>query len=250
MGFRSHFTRSPPAIHQVELSRDDLDSEISGTDFATYTVQIPPTPDNQPLQTSTPGPSQGVNDQYASGSLFTGGHDRATRAHSKDKVVESSSGTKGSSVCQMLGCDARAMRDENGREIVPCGCDFKICRECYQDAMRTTDGICPGCREPYEVDDDDDDGEDMMEPRKALPSSISMSKVERRLSLAKSSGNLTHKEFDHNQWLFETKGSYGYGNVMWPTEDGKEVRETLKDKQWRPLTRDLRVSAAILSPYR
>ncbi|KAK4751687.1 hypothetical protein SAY87_020485 [Trapa incisa] len=255
MAFRSRSIRSSSAIHQVELSRDDLDSEISGTDFATYTVQIPPTPDNQPLEISASGPPRTVNDQYTSGSLFTGGHDRATRAHSKDKMVESSSGTKGSSVCQMLGCDARAMTDENGHEIVPCGCDFKICKDCYRDAMRTADGICPGCREPYEGDEDDDDEDDegdghMMEPRKSLPASTSLLKVERRLSLARSNGNLTHKEFEHDQWLFETKGSYGYGNAMWPSEDGKEVRETLKDKQWRPLTRDLRISAGILSPYR
>ncbi|PKI34105.1 hypothetical protein CRG98_045460 [Punica granatum] len=183
------------------------------------------------LQISASGPSQRVEEQYASSSLFTGGHDRATRAHLKKKVVEPTSGPKGSSVCQMLGSDARAMRDENGQDIIPCGCDFKICKECYRDAMRTSDGICPGFRESYEEDEDDGgkgEGEIELGSRKALPSSVSnMSKMERRLSLVKSNGNY----FDHNQWLFETKESYGYGNVMWPTEDGKEVREAPRDKQ-------------------
>ncbi|PKI68146.1 hypothetical protein CRG98_011445 [Punica granatum] len=124
-------------------------------DFATYTVQISPTPDNQPLQISASGPLQRVEEQYASSSLFTSGHDRATKAQLKDKVVEPTSGPKGSLVCQMLRCDVRAMRDENGQEIVPCGCDFKICKECYRDAMMIYDEICPGFRESYEEDEDD-----------------------------------------------------------------------------------------------
>ncbi|OWM64817.1 hypothetical protein CDL15_Pgr028534 [Punica granatum] len=141
------------------LARANLDGNLTAN-FAD--------PDHQPLQIYASRPSQRVEEQYASSSLFTGGHDRATRAHLKDKSYE-------------------------------------------------------------EDEDDDSEGESEIElgSRKALPSSISnMSKIERKLSLVKTNGN----DFDHNQWLFETKGSYGYGNIMWPTKDGKEVREALRDK--------------------
>lgn len=41
--------------------------------------------------------------------------------------------------------------------------------------------------------------------------------------------------------LFETKGTYGYGNVN-PMD--------LMKKPWKPLTRKVKIPAAILSPYR
>lgn len=66
-------------------------------------------------------------------------------------------------------------------------------------------------------------------------------------------------DFDHNRWLFETKGTYGYGNAIWPKEnvgdgstgggsDGQPAE--LTNKPWRPLTRKLKIPAAVLSPYR
>ncbi|KAA8528901.1 hypothetical protein F0562_033611 [Nyssa sinensis] len=100
--------------------QDDLDSEIGSGEFMNYTVQIPPTPDNKPMDASI---SQRVEEQYVSSSLFTGGFNSVTRAHLMDKV----------------------MSDERGKDILPCECDFKICRDCYVDAVRTGDGICPGC---------------------------------------------------------------------------------------------------------
>lgn len=65
-------------------------------------------------------------------------------------------------------------------------------------------------------------------------------------------------DFDHNRWLFETKGTYGYGNAIWPKQGGfgneieNDVVEPteLMNRPWRPLTRKLKIPAAILSPYR
>nr|CAD1831026.1 unnamed protein product [Ananas comosus var. bracteatus] len=64
-------------------------------------------------------------------------------------------------------------------------------------------------------------------------------------------------DWDHNRWLFETKGTYGYGNAIWPKENGGDdgnggdgQPSELSSKPWRPLTRKLKIPAAILSPYR
>jgi cellulose synthase-like protein len=53
--------------------------------------------------------------------------------------------------------------------------------------------------------------------------------------------------------------SYGYGNAIWP-QDGVDDDEDggapggqpkeLLTKPWRPLTRKLRITAAVISPYR
>lgn len=62
-------------------------------------------------------------------------------------------------------------------------------------------------------------------------------------------------EFDYNQ-LFETKGTYGYGNAIREEEDeagdGEDEgeRKDFVGKPWRPLTRKLKIPAAVLSPYR
>ncbi|KAL8534763.1 hypothetical protein ACS0TY_010698 [Phlomoides rotata] len=65
-------------------------------------------------------------------------------------------------------------------------------------------------------------------------------------------------EFDHNRWLFETKGTYGYGNAIWQKEghftnvkdDDRFEPTEMMNKPWRPLTRKLKIPAAIISPYR
>lgn len=67
-------------------------------------------------------------------------------------------------------------------------------------------------------------------------------------------------EFDHNRWLFETKGTYGVGNAYWPQDDhmydddGDEGFHggmlDAKDKPWKPLSRKLPIQAGIISPYR
>ena len=229
-----------------------------------YTVHIPPTPDNQPMD---PMISQKVEEQYVSNSLFTGGFNSVTRAHLMDKVIESDTshpqmaGAKGSS-CAIPGCDANVMSDERGSDILPCECDFKICRDCYIDAVKTGGGICPGCKEPYKNTDLDEGAVDSSGRPLPLPPPNGMSKMERRLSLMKSTKSVLMRsqtgDFDHNRWLFETRGTYGYGNAIWPKdggfENGKDDETTepteLMNKPWRPLTRKLKIPAAIISPYR
>ncbi|KAA8536677.1 hypothetical protein F0562_029155 [Nyssa sinensis] len=157
--------------------RDDLDSEIGSGEFMNYTFQIPPTPDNKPINASI---SQRVEEQYVSSSLFTGGFNSVTRAHLMDKV----------------------MSDELGEDILSYECDFKICRDCYVDAVRTGDGICPGCEEPYKATDLDEKAVDKGRPL-PLPSNVGMSKMERRLSLMKSTKSVLMRsqtgDFDHNR---------------------------------------------------
>ncbi|RAL54763.1 hypothetical protein DM860_001891 [Cuscuta australis] len=270
------FARRTSSGRYVNLSRDSLDSEISGIESVNYTVHIPPTPDNQPMD---PSISQRVEEQYVSNSLFTGGYNSVTRAHLMDKVIESEAtdhpqmtGVKGSS-CAVPGCDGKVMRDERGEDILPCECDFKICRDCYIDAVKAGEGICPGCKEAYKNTDllDQSSAVDPSRQPLSLPSSVGTSKMERRLSLMKSGNEsalvrsqsrLTRSQtgdFDHNRWLFETKGTYGYGNAIWPKEEdggsgndksnGGEPSELL-NKPWRPLTRKLKIPAAVISPYR
>ena len=210
--------------------------------------------------------------------MFAGEYNRGTRAHLKDEGIEAETshpqmaGAKGSS-CAVPGCDGKVMRDERGEDILPCECDFKICRDCYIDAVKTGEGICPGCKEPYKNTDLAETTVDSARGPLPLPSNFGMSKMERRLSLMRSanrsvlikshSGLMRSQtgDFDHNRWLFETKGTYGYGNAIWPKEGGfgndnsdnggggGEPAELLS-KPWRPLTRKLKISAAVISPYR
>lgn len=84
-------------------------------------------------------------------------------------------------------------------------------------------------------------------------------KIERRMSLMKSNSKSMllrsqTTDFDHNRWLFETKGKYGIGNAYW--EEDSYDQDTgigmsdFMDKPWKPLTRKIHVPPAILSPYR
>ncbi|XP_047323167.1 cellulose synthase-like protein D3 [Impatiens glandulifera] len=269
------FARRTSSGRYISYSREsnDLDSEI-GSEYLNYTVQIPSTPDNQPMD---PSISQRVEEQYVSNSLFTGGFNSVTRAHLMDKVIENDSshpqmaGAKGSSSCAIPGCDGKVMRDERGEDILPCECDFKICRDCYIDAVKTGDSKCHGCKEAYKETDLDekavvDHGRPLTLPAPALPPSG------KRMSIMRStkSGLMRSQtgDFDHNRWLFETKGTYGYGNAIWPKERGYGNDDEndggggggaggggggpseLLTKPWRPLTRKLKIPAAILSPYR
>nr|KYP66433.1 Cellulose synthase-like protein D3 [Cajanus cajan] len=212
-------------VRKITQLSNDLDQEGEDGSIATYTVHIPLTPDNQPMEISLESHPQ-------------------------------MAGAKGSS-CAVPGCDGRVMTDERGLDVVPCECDYKICRDCYRDAVRTGDGICPGCKDPYKEPEVQGGANQQTLP---LPPGAGVSKMERRLSLMKSRSQ--NNEFDHAQWLFETKGSYGYGNAMWPKDsepDGSSVAgsdwmggdpNVFSEKQWKPLTRKLSISAAVLSPYR
>jgi hypothetical protein len=123
------FARRTSSGRYVSLSREDLDisGELSG-DYTNYTVQIPSTPDNQPMDTSV---AVKAEEQYVSNSLFTGGFNSVTRAHLMDKVIDSEvshpqmAGAKGSS-CAMHACDGKVMKDERGHDVIPCECRYNI----------------------------------------------------------------------------------------------------------------------------
>ncbi|KAK6162196.1 hypothetical protein DH2020_002037 [Rehmannia glutinosa] len=205
------FQRRTSSGRYVNLSRDSIDSDINSVEFSEYTVHIPPTPDNQPMDPSMSMRiepaliSQRVEEQYVSSSLFTGGFNSVTRAHLMDKVIESETnhpqmaGAKGSS-CAIQGCDGKVMSDERGEDILPCECDFKICRDCFIDSVRTGDGICPGCKEPYKNTDLSANSVEPGQPL-SLPSTVGMSKMERRLSLMKSANRVSNPN-DDARWLW------------------------------------------------
>jgi len=255
MAYKSHFSRAP-TIHQMNDSGHDLDSEAGNVEFATYTVHIPLTPDNQPASISVePSTSQSVKnryasmersaslrleDQFVSSSMFTGGYNCFTRAQLKEKVIETDSshpqmaGARGSA-CEVPECYGKVMTDERGLDIHPCPCEFKICRDCLSDTIATGDGQCPGCLSPL-------DG---------------TSKMERRLSMMKTqnSGSSNWRqtngvELEH--WLVETEKDYGYGNAMRPKDASNEDSGWIdfKDKPLGKLTRKLNISALVLTPYR
>ncbi|KAJ7524694.1 hypothetical protein O6H91_17G017000 [Diphasiastrum complanatum] len=252
----------------VTLSRDDTDlaGEVS-SEFRHYTVHIPPTPDNQPMSATPtimmdPAIAVKAEQQFVSNTIFTGGFNSMTRGHVIDKMIEGDASHPQMAcarglTCSMEGCDAKAMRDERGEDVTPCECAFKICRDCYIDALNNG-GKCPGCKEQYKVVEVDEPAEDVL----PLPLPMRDSKMDRRLSRLKSTkppllmGNQT-SEFDHARWLYETKGTYGYGNALWPKDNayfdggsGNGAPQTFNEKARRPLSRKVQASAAILSPYR
>ncbi|PKU76984.1 cellulose synthase-like protein D2 [Dendrobium catenatum] len=260
------FGRRTPSGRYISYSREDLESELGSVDFNNYHVQFPMTPDNQPMEVVPVDPfvSAKAEEHYVSSSLFTGGFNSVTRAHMMDKVTDtnlSRSAAAKASTCAVEGCDGKVMCDERGEEMLPCECEFKICRDCFDDAVKNGGKLCPGCKEPYKATDVEEVARIAKERKAITVPRISASKagarMERRLSMMRSMKGGT-SEFEHNRWLFETKGTYGYGNAIWPEEDevghdgGGDDRHA-KDfvsKPWRPLTRKLKIPAAILSPYR
>lgn len=120
------FARRTSSGRYVSLEKEDLDmsGELSG-EFINYTVHLPPTPDNQPMDASSVAVK--AEEHYVSNSLFTGGFNSVTRAHLMDKVIDSEvshpqmAGSRGSA-CSMPACDGKVMRDERGKDIDPCGC--------------------------------------------------------------------------------------------------------------------------------
>jgi len=263
------FGRRTDSGRFISYSRDDLDSEISSVDFQDYHVHIPMTPDNQPMDDDGGGAAR-AEERYVSGSLFTGGFNSVTRAHVMDNKPDDAAAAgrrKGPSACMVDGCDARSMRDARGDDVLPCECDFRICVDCFTDAVKAGGGACPGCKEPYK----NTEWEDLAaggaaEATRALslprgPAGTNGHKMERRLSLVKQTNVNQSGEFDHNRWLFETKGTYGYGNAIWPQDGADDDTDggapagpghpkELLTKPWRPLTRKLRIPAAVISPYR
>ncbi|KAK3019193.1 hypothetical protein RJ639_002965 [Escallonia herrerae] len=86
-------------------------------------------------------------------------------------------------------------------------------------------------------------------------------KLDHRMSVMKSNNKSMllrsqTGDFDHNRWLFETKGKYGIGNAFWSQDEDAYDHDTgmsmsdFMDKPWKPLTRKVKVPSAVLSPYR
>jgi hypothetical protein len=261
MANESRFSRAP-TIHQMNDSSYDPDSEAGNVEFATYTVHIPLTPDNQPAAISVePSTSRNVKnrhasmersaslrleDQFASSSMFTGGYNCFTRAQLKEKVIETDSShpqmaSARGSTCEVPGCNGKVITDERGLDILPCPCEFKICRDCLRDTFVTSDGMCPGCGRSYK-------GHDETDFSFAPEPDNGASKMERRLSMMKSQTNGVEVE----DWLFEPERDYGYGNAMRPKDARNEDQGWIdfKDKPQGKLTRKLNISTLVLSPYR
>ncbi|KAL2920425.1 Cellulose synthase-like protein D4 [Bienertia sinuspersici] len=235
------FARRTSSGRYVTMSREDLDEsgDYSG-DYMNYTVHIPPTPDNQPMDGSSVAAK--AEEQYVSNSLFTGGFNSVTRAHLMDKVTDSESSVPDhvargkAGYCQMPVCDGKAIKDEQGNPFYPCECRFTICNDCFMDAQKGS-GVCPGCKEPYRLGDYDDELPDFSSGALPLPAP-NKGNTDRRVTNRKKGG-----EFDHNKWLFnETQGTYGHGTAYWPPEDARDgdgdgISGVLEDadKPFKPL---------------
>lgn len=269
----SRFSKAP-TIHSINDSGYDLENEAGSVQFATYTVHIPPTPDNQPaaisVESSTShsvrtrnaslqrSASLRLEDQFASSSMFTGGYNCFTRAQLKERVIETDSshpqmpGARGSA-CEMPGCNGKVITDERGLEILPCNCEFKICRDCLRDTLATGSGVCPGCGKPYPPFAVDG-GNLQLQSRSPVDG---QSKMERRLSLMKSQNPESsirnrNEALEVGHWMFENDTDYGFGTAMRPKDENNESPDwsDVKLKPKGQLTRRLKISAAILSPYR
>ncbi|KAJ3681358.1 hypothetical protein LUZ60_015847 [Juncus effusus] len=281
---RSSLT-SPVPRHSISprtSSRRDRYLSASETDtsadFVHYTVQIPPTPDHPTAASQAASSTENVQysdrNSYISGKIFTGGLNCPTRAR---HVLDCSSETVKSNglSCKMRGCDG-TMFLMNNRQKLPCECGFPICKDCYFECIGTGTGTagtgtCPGCKEPYitslndsidrdEIYEDEEEEEEEEGRDKVLPLTSMVRSV-------KIQNGTKPADFDHTRWLFETKGTYGYGNALWPKDGGRngnmnnnnggrngfegfEEPPNFGAKCRRPLTRKIGVSQAILSPYR
>lgn len=135
---------------------------------------------------------------------------------------------------------------------------FKICRDCYLDATKGS-GLCPGCREPYKVAEDEDDMPDFSSSALPLPAPGDATNNSEKTGLSLMRRNQPG-EFDHNRFLFETSGTYGVGNAYWPKKEephgegdggfGDEMGAETTEKPWKPLSRKIPIPPSILSPYR
>lgn len=124
------FARRTSSGRHISLSKEepDMTGEMSGN-YMNYTVQIPATPDNQPMDASSVAVK--AEEKYVSNSLFSGGFGSLMRAHLMDKVIDSEvnhpqmTGSKGSS-CSMPACDGKVMRDERCNDVDPCHCRYPL----------------------------------------------------------------------------------------------------------------------------
>lgn len=252
-------------------------SKDGGDEYVAYTVHIPPTPDHQFMSNSQTSPeyskNQGnPNQNRIKDTVFTGGFNSETRAHARRmKSIEELMVSKSKLLCQVDGCDEKLSTKSQ------CECGYRMCDECYIDCCSNgAVGVCPGCKELFREageegsneDEYDDDFRPMMSEEKDTVNPLRRNggiggvRLESNFSLVRSfkapNGN-NNQEFDHTRWLFETNGTYGFGNAVWPREGchrgsgvGGEYESppVFNDRRNRPLTRKVGISAAILSPYR
>ncbi|CAM0949615.1 unnamed protein product [Alopecurus aequalis] len=252
----------------------------ASAEFVQYTVHIPPTPDRRTTASTAsadaPAAEEEVQPQrsYVSGTIFTGGLNCATRGHVLSNSVGARPAASANMSCKMRGCDMPAFLGAGRGGHPPCECGFMICQECYVDCVAAA-GNCPGCKEPYSAGSDTDDSVDDEDDDEAVSSSeerdqMPMTSMAKRFSMVHSikmpmaSTNGKPADFDHARWLFETQGTYGYGNALWPKNGnggggaagattgfvGIEEPPNFGARCRRPLTRKTSVSQAILSPYR
>ncbi|XP_057483592.1 cellulose synthase-like protein D5 [Actinidia eriantha] len=224
----------------LSMSKDNTEECVA------YTVHIPPTPDRQVVSDSQTGHPLGC---YIKDTIYTGGFNSVTRAHVVENSVSESEAVKSDLLCGMKGCDEKTMDGT-------CDCGFKVCKDCYLECIGNQ-GYCPGCREPYmgasDGESTDPGSEEEKDQPYPLPRGKRGVKIEKNFSLVQSFKAPNH-DFDHTRWLFETKGTYGYGNAVWPKDGYEFGREEnppeFNERRNRPLSRKVGVSAAILSPYR
>nr|POF21678.1 cellulose synthase-like protein d4 [Quercus suber] len=141
------FARRTSSGRYVSLSREDVDmsGEILG-DYMNYSVHLPPTPDNQPMDSEVSHPQM-----------------------AGDKVT----------ACSMPTCDGTVMKDERGANVIPCDC-----RDCYIDAQREN-GLCPDSKEPCKVRDYEDDAPDFSSRELQLSAPDSLKRDANNMSMMK-----------------------------------------------------------------
>ncbi|KAK8968527.1 Cellulose synthase-like protein D5 [Platanthera guangdongensis] len=260
--FSTANTTTSPTPRRVSSSggrRYSTAEEAESTEFVRYTVQIPATPEHH-LSSAAPESAPMPGKSYISGTLFTGGFNCITRGHVLCSSADSPPAPSHAKIlCQMNGCDADPFYTKSKK--YPCECGYLICKDCYHDCGGNG-GKCPGCKEKYKVNGEDDSECDAEE--EVLPlTSVAEFGYGRRLSMMKSVKGPA--DFDHSRWLFETKGTYGYGNAVWPKDGGGgggarggggggfkgfDEPPNFSCNGKRPLTRKISVSQAIISPYR
>ena len=197
-----------------------------------YTVHIPHTPDH-PLSTSPSLPGR----SFVSGTVFTGGFNSVTRGHVMDRRSTKSTDEK-NPMCKMNGCD------DSISDILPCECGFPICKDCYRECGGAA-GRCPGCKEPYKDNSSEEEENPQKDDRRYHDHVLPLaSMADCRLMRS------TNFDFDYSRWISESKGTYGYGNAVWPKTGFPDDPPDFSENTRRPLTRKIPVSAAIISPYR
>ncbi|KAJ4837807.1 hypothetical protein Tsubulata_043892 [Turnera subulata] len=223
--------RGGPASHEFSESGEEF-ARVELTE--SYSVHIPLTPNNQPMEIPVENDNATPKAYTRSDSMFIGGHNSPTRAHSTDKVVHSHPSRSHGLSCFIPGCKGRVLRDERGEGLLICGCGYLVCEDCYNIVVGDRDGVCPGCKERYKVP-------------VVLDRTISL-----RLDYKDLNGQ-EDPEVQVSEFLFGSSKDYGSGTAVEGDMggNGDDYGHVMKvNKRWKPLTREVNVSAAVIIPYR